>query len=661
MQYQEQGNPSEAFPSVGENWAGSRARRTRSDPSADPRAAFTRAEQAVYATKEPPPSPRTPPAVRERKNQNRALLGLVLCLAALAIGFVALKISPASKVGPFGLIQALSPLYYVALIVLIISFILTLRTDRWRSWILSAHLTVMVFLVHGAPAVIEQESRFQTAYLHVGFVDYIANSGSVLENYDARFSWPSFFEAIAMLDKVAGVSSAEIWIHWWPVAINLLYLPLIWHIAKQFLGSELKAWVATGLFPLANWEAQDYFSPQSLAYFLYLTFIFLLVVPLGERGRSVWQRLFERKAKEPAKGRSTQTRKRLERVQNPALLLGALVLLMAAMATGHQLTPIMAIVAILVLIVSGRTRVRGLAVVVILLAIGWICYGANNFWAGHENQMLGGLGNVGGNVNSGVADRASGSYAHAFAGHIRELISVFVWGLALLGALVWRPKNGDRGAVLLLFLAAFSVIIGGNYGGEGVLRVYLFSLPGAVCLIAALITSLPRFWQGQVALACTLFLLTPLFLVARWGNELYEMVRPGEIAATTVLYNIARPGSTLVSANSFMTWKYTNIIGFDYETVSLSTLGPQTVSQITSLVEGNPKGGLFILTADQEEYGSLVLGMPENWGATLGTMLAHSPNYKLRYSNADAEIFQYIPAPKTRKSAAAAKSKNAAK
>jgi hypothetical protein len=28
-------------------------------------------------------------------------------------------------------------------------------------------------------------------------------------------------------------------------------------------------------------------------------------------------------------------------------------------------------------------------------------------------------------------------------------------------------------------------------------------------------------------------------------------------------------------------------------------------------------------------------------------MLAHSPNYKLKYANADAEVFQYIPHPKS--------------
>ena len=49
-----------------------------------------------------------------------------------------------------------------------------------------------------------------------------------------------------------------------------------------------------GLFPLANWVGQDYFSPQSVAYLLYLAFLFILVVPLRSRDRPAWQVLFRR-------------------------------------------------------------------------------------------------------------------------------------------------------------------------------------------------------------------------------------------------------------------------------------------------------------------------------------------------------------------------------
>ena len=576
----------------------------------------------------------------EAAKQNRTLLGFAMCFAGLMIGLFALKMSPAAKIGPYGLIQALSPLYYVAVVLLLASFTWNLRVERYRAALLGTHLVVLVFLVHGAPAVIEGNARFETAYIHVSFVNYIANSGSLLPYYDARFSWPSFFEAVAMVDKVAGLGSAEALLRWWPVAMNLLYLPFIYGIARQLLRSELKAWVAVVIFPLANWVGQDYFSPQSVAYLLYLAFVFILVVPLRARDRPAWHRLL------PCGGERAGPGSPRPRVTAAGFYLAALVVLLAAIASGHQLTPFMAIASAVVLVLAGRTQARGIVVVALLITIGWICYGAVAFWSGHIELMIGGLGNVGGNVSGGVSQRVTGNGYHEHIVDIRLVTSVLVWGLALAGALAWRPKNGDRAAVLLLFLAAFLMVAGGNYGGEGVLRVYLFSLPGAVCLMAALIAALPRFWHGQLALGGTVLLLIPLFLLSRWGNELFEMARPGELTASSELYRMAAPGSNIVTLNSFVAWRYYrpgDIVDYAGNTAPLDTLGPKALLEITSAVAGDPKGGYVFITADQEYYGWLTFGLPLDWSTTIERLLAHSPDYTLRYSNPDAEIFQYTP------------------
>ncbi len=208
--------------------------------------------------------------------------------------------------------------------------------------------------------MIEAAPRFATAYLHVGFVGYIANTGTLLQNYDARFSWPSFFEGVAMLDKVAGVGSADVFLRWWPVAMNLIYVALIFGIANGLLRSELKAWIAAGLFPLANWVGQDYFSPQATGYLLYLAFLYVLIVPLGARDRPAWQSLFRRRYEDPGPGQQAQPdgppRQKEESPRAVGFYLGVLVLLMAAMATGHQLTPVMAVISTIVLVAVSRGR-----------------------------------------------------------------------------------------------------------------------------------------------------------------------------------------------------------------------------------------------------------------------------------------------------------------
>jgi hypothetical protein len=262
-----------------------------------------------------------------------------------------------------------------------------------------------------------------------------------------------------------------------------------------------------------------------------------------------------------------------------------------------------------------------------------------------------------------VTNRVVGNAAHQFIVDSRLLTSAAVWGLAALGALVWRLRSKDRdwAVVVLLFFGAFTTIIGGNYGGEGVLRVYFFSLPGSVCLIAALISKLPEFWHGQLALSCLLLLLTPLFFFTRWGNELYEMVRPDEMVATNELYQMAAPGSNLVALSWGLEWQYKDLLTYNYNTLGVDTVGPQTLTEVTAAVAGDPKGGYVIMTTGQQDYGWLVSGLPANWATTVDSMLARSPNYKLVYKNQDAEIFKYIPHPTVKDSAGAKTSKGNAK
>jgi hypothetical protein len=223
------------------------------------------------------------------------------------------------------------------------------------------------------------------------------------------------------------------------------------------------------------------------------------------------------------------------------------------------------------------------------------------------------------------------------------LNSLLAWLLAIIGALVWRPRSGDRAAVVLCFLSSFGIMAGGDYGGEGMLRSYLFSLPVAVCLIAVLISRLRR-TQRQVALGAVLLLLMPFFLVSRWGNELFEMTRPNELTAVRALYHFANPGSSLVTVVPVgMSTTFDDVDEFKSTSVNLTDLGPNEMAEIIRAVSANPKGGYLIMTTGQDDYGWLDYGWPRTWGATVERMLSLSPHFKVRYFNPDAEIFQYIP------------------
>jgi len=56
----------------------------------------------------------------------------------------------------------------------------------------------------------------------------------------------------------------------WPLAMDLLCLVPMGMIASRMRASWRAKWFAVFIFSVGNWVGQDYFSPQSLNYLLYL-------------------------------------------------------------------------------------------------------------------------------------------------------------------------------------------------------------------------------------------------------------------------------------------------------------------------------------------------------------------------------------------------------
>jgi transposase-like protein len=572
-----------------------------------------------------------------------------LALAALAVGLLSLTTARESATGQYGLIQALPPLYFGSLIILAISFILAWRSPRPRSPALIVGVISLVVLLQSAPAIIESEPRFSTAWLTAGFTDFIAHTGRVLP-IDARFSWPSFFTGMALLDRAGGLANAIILLRWWPVFINLLYLPPLYMLAKLVLRDEKKAMLTIWLFPFANWVGQDYYSPQSVAYLLYLVLLCVVLGPYGASRRAMIPRL---------RGKPGDNGQRKPpddwRPQAPAYaltLLLVMLVLCAAIDTGHQLTPIFAVATVAVLVFFGRTRLLPWPGVMFLLAVGWICYGAIAFWSGHFAKLFGGLGSVGGNYAKDL--RLHGNAAHSQINDVRLLVVAVICGLAVIGFFAGRKMHADRTAAAVMMLTPLFTIAGQPYGGEAGLRAFLFALPGALCLVAMALTSAGLAFRPILVGALTAALI-PAFLIARWGNEIFERVLPDEISAMTTLYRIAPHGSDIASLNSPVTWQFTAIGQYKYPSFNIDQFASdgipspaRLVPSLASRLKQNPRGGYLIITQSQLESARSVSGLPLSWGADVERQLTQSKLFRLIYSNSASKIYQVVHAPRAR-------------
>jgi hypothetical protein len=544
--------------------------------------------------------------------------------ASAVVGCLSLSRADPARIGDLGLVSAIPVAVFASLALLTMGFAVALRESQLRPALLAAYIVVLLLLLAGAPALLEHEPRFATAWLHAGFVDYIEHTGSTLPNLDARFSWPGFFSAAALLMRGLGIRDPAPVLTWAPLALDLLALLPVYVIAATTTKDPRVPWLATWLFVPANWVGQDYFSPQAFAFGLFLGFVVVLL------------RYFS------VDGETRRTPRALDRGGLFAILL----LIYCAIVWSHQLTPYFVVAATSGLVLVGACRLRKLPLLLAVIVVSFVSYLAVAYWAGHLGDILGSVGKLGSNLSSNVGNRVSGSTAHEWVSQMRIAMTGAVWALALLGvALRWR-RGSPSIALVVLLAAPYSVLALQSYGGEVLLRTYLFALPFAAALMAAaLVPGSPRKVSAAAATAAVPLVTAALvagFFVARFGNEAFEMVRPGEVAAVHRLYDIAAPGSTFTSIDENVPWRSTGIARFTYVTVPIKRLSPALhLQSVRDEIAKNQRGGYLLVTTGQIEAARLVRGVSGDWLARLGRQLAASPAFQLIYANRDARLYRF--------------------
>src|ERR1700722_13901903 len=193
-------------------------------------------------------------------------LGLVAVVAWLS----AVLTADMSRMNALGLVSVLGPAYWVAVVCVVSALVIELARPQPRPYALTALVVITILVIYGSEPAIEPIARNPTSWTHVGFVSYIAQHGTVLTGYDARFSWPGMFALAAVVDAVTGQHTPVIFLAWAPVVFELLYFPALRMIARSSGVSMRAGWIGTALFYCFNWIDQDYFSPQALNLLFFL-------------------------------------------------------------------------------------------------------------------------------------------------------------------------------------------------------------------------------------------------------------------------------------------------------------------------------------------------------------------------------------------------------
>ncbi|WP_329340908.1 lipopolysaccharide biosynthesis protein [Streptomyces sp. NBC_00663] len=601
------------------------------------------------------PEPEPPLSWRDRLHPSRVgvILGCLLTAALLLYWVPALRLGEADldQMGGLGLISVLPLPTLVGAVLLVVSFGSLLWLDREHKALLLIALLATVVSLHALPAVIETEPRFATAWQHLGFLDYIDRTGSAVPDLDARWSWPGFFAAAAFVAQACGVTDFTELIRWWPLAVQLLYLAPMFLLVRSMRASWKAKWTGLWVFVLSGWVGQDYFSPQGFTYLLYLVFAAILLVYF-RAPRVIWTK------KRPGEVEVEPTNRRQR-----AVLLMVLIGLFAASVPAHQLTPFVMLGVLAALVLIGKSELRGLPILFAVLVAAWVGFMAEPYWSGHFDDLFGGVGGVGGNVSSSVSGRIEGgSSTHKLVLYTRVLLAGGVMAFACWGWWRRRDHHYRERSLLVLTFVPFLGFGMQSYGGEMALRVFMFALPGAALLMG--LALFPRTGltakeraKDRVSLAPMAAVLAGLllmfgFLVARWGNEPFERIRPGEVAAMEYVYAHDDPTVRLLWLSNDTVDNVTPAMPWgarDMEKVSyVPTLAPTDPVLVSSLVKALKDAGpnsYLMINRSQVTYLEMDVGYTKSWQPRLIENLDKRAELKKVFVNADVTMYALAKEP----------------
>ncbi|WP_432175462.1 lipopolysaccharide biosynthesis protein [Streptomyces sp. Tue6028] len=590
------------------------------------------------------------PSLRERlRHPSRpgVVLGCLLISALLLYWVPALALDDRSldEMGGLGLISVLPLPTLVGAALLIVVFASLLWTVREHRGLLCVTLLATVVSLHALPAVIETEPRFATAWQHLGFLDYIDRTGSAVPDLDARWSWPGFFAVAAFVAKACGVSDLTEVIRWWPMTVQLLYLAPMFLLVRSLRAGWRAKWTGIWIFALSGWVGQDYFSPQGFTYLLYLVFVAILLVWF-RAPRVLWTKA------RPGEAEVEPTNRRQQ-----AVLLMVLTGLFAATVPAHQLTPFVMLGVLAVLVLIGRCELRGLPILFAVLVAVWLSFMAEPYWSGHFDDLFGGVGGVGSNVSTSVSGRIQGgSSSHKLVLYTRVLLAGGVMAFACWGWWRRRDHKYRERSLLVLTFVPFLGFGMQSYGGEMALRVFMFALPGAA-LLAGLaffprtgVTAKER-ERDRVSLAPVAALMAGLllmggFLVARWGNEPFERIRSGEVAAMNYVYEHDDPtvrllwlsNDTVDNVTPAMPWGAKDMEKVQY-VPTLAPADPVLVSGLVKALKDAGPNSYLVINRSQVVYLELDVGYSATWESRLITNLDDRQELKKVLANDDVTMY----------------------
>ncbi|MFC9258574.1 glycosyltransferase [Streptomyces hydrogenans] len=579
-----------------------------------------------------------PPPARTRATTVRVWTARLILPLSVALWLLSLRAVPLDRMRDLGLLQVLPPLFWTAAALLTLGFCLALGDRRTHSAWLTGYVLALIALIHATPTLLYPTLRYSWAWKHLAVIDAMIRHGGEVPDagkFSVYNDWPGFFQLHALFLRTTGLDSAVGYASWTPPFANALLLAPLLLLYRSVTRDRRMVWGAVWIFYSCSWVGQDYFAPQSFAFLLFLTVMALLFRQLRSsalprpdpRRRDGWP---------------------------PGLLVGV-VLIVAAIVVSHPLTPLMLISALALLSLPRRSRrlaVPVLIAAVVLTAV-WDATVARSYISVNITNLIQSLTEPDKNVSSGLAALGDAAPGQILLSWVDRGLSAAVAVLALAGLLArrWTRRTG----LPLLAAAPLPLLAVNAYGGEMLFRAYLFALPAAAFLVAALL--LPPGTRRPVPYTLAVYPLilamTGALFFGYYGKEAVNHYTLDEVAAARYVVEHAPPGSTIVTLTADVP-----DLDLDYEVHRRVQLAYQDPDDQRVLVR-DPLEGVtgFVFGATEERPAYVVLSraqdmnlyvtgaLPTEVSGRLRTALDGARGFTLVYENDDAAVYRYVTPP----------------
>lgn len=415
----------------------------------------------------------------------RRHLSLLLSAAAVVIWAAAVPGLPGVEASYYGLLfSGTGPLLALCIVLCAWALLVAIRDRRLLPAAAAVGAAIIVSRV--TTFVATEVPLYDWTYKHLAVVDYILVHGRIApDGTDIYAQWSAFFVMFAWFSDVTGVPPIVIAHAFAPIIHVLIALAV--YCAARVLGRPRRTAVAaTFLAEVVNWVGQDYFSPQAWSLALAFGMIVLLLASPRSRAAGILA-----------------------------------IIVFAATVPTHQLTPFWAVAVACLLCVVRRARPWWIAVVMVAIVGSYLLL---NLEAVLPYGVFSGSSPVS-NATSNVV--SSGMPAKDFTSLIVRSLSLAVVGSAF-GCALWLWKS--RKPVVALGIVAFSsfgLLLGQNYGGEAIFRVYLYAVLGCAILIApAVVAAVDRRRVGPRAAATRLVAVLGLSSLSLAGLHGYVALWP---------------------------------------------------------------------------------------------------------------------------------------